>query len=213
MASISRLASAPVLLAALLLTPLLQAPAEAPRHASLAGQLLIASPAMGDPRFAQTVIMIVRHDRSGAFGIVVNRPLGERPLARLLEAMGDKDAGDAGSVRIFAGGPVQPELGFVLHSAEFRLPDTTVIDGRIAMTSNREVLRAIAGRPGAGDGASKGPRQSLIAFGYAGWAPGQIESELEQRAWFTAPAEAKLVFEEERDKVWDIAMSRRTQDL
>ena len=110
-----------------------------------------------------------------------------------------------------------PSFGFVLHSAEYRLPETTDIDGRIAMTSSREVLRAIAGRPGAGDGAGsgkgQGPRQSLIAFGYAGWGPGQLEGELAQRAWFTAPAEAKLVFEEDRDKVWDIATSRRTQDL
>jgi putative transcriptional regulator len=213
MACISRTVSTLIPLAALLLCPVPQAPAQTPRHAALAGQLLIASPTMGDPRFAQTVIVIVRHDSNGAFGIVVNRPLGERPLAQLLEAMGEKNAGAAGTVRIFAGGPVQPELGFVLHSAEFRLPETTDIDGRIAMTSSREILRAIASRLGPSPDPSKGPSHSLIAFGYAGWGPGQLEGELAQRAWFTAPAEAKLIFEEERAKVWDIAVSRRTQDL
>jgi putative transcriptional regulator len=159
----------------------------------------------GDPRFYQTVIMLVRHDRSGAMGIVVNRPLQERPLAALLEALGEKADGAAGNVRIFAGGPVQPELGFVLHSAEYRRADTMEIDGHLAMTSSREILRDIAN--------NRGPKQSLVAFGYAGWAPGQLEGELVQGVWFTAPADAKLIFEEERERVWDNAITRRTQDL
>jgi putative transcriptional regulator len=183
--------------------------------ASLAGQLLIATPTMGDPRFAQTVILMARHDREGAFGIVINRPLGERSLAQLLEALGKKsdnqpapdDPASQRRVRIFAGGPVQPELGFVLHSAEFRLPETQTIDAHIALTASREILRALARPPG------EGPRHSLIAFGYAGWGPGQLEGELASRAWFTAPADSRLVFEEPREKVWEIAVSRRTQDL
>jgi putative transcriptional regulator len=108
-------------------------------------------------------------------------------------------------VRIFAGGPVQPELGFVLHSAEYRRADTMEIDGHVAMTSSREILRDIA--------ANRGPKQSLVAFGYAGWAPGQLEGELMQGVWFTAPADAKLLFEEERERVWENAVTRRTQDL
>jgi putative transcriptional regulator len=190
---------------ALLLTAALPAPTALPQRASLAGQLLVAAPSMGDPRFYQTVIMLVRHDRTGAMGIVVNRPLQERPLAVLLEALGEKADGAAGNVRIFAGGPVQPELGFVLHSAEYRRADTMEIDGNVAMTSSREILRDIA--------ANRGPKQSLVAFGYAGWAPGQLEGELMQGVWFTAPAEAKLIFEEERERVWENAVTRRTQDL
>jgi putative transcriptional regulator len=190
---------------ALLLTAALPAPTALPQRASLAGQLLVAAPSMGDPRFYQTVIMLVRHDRTGAMGIVVNRPLQERPLAALLEALGERADAAAGNVRIFAGGPVQPELGFVLHSAEYLRADTLEIDGHVAMTSSREILRDIA--------ANRGPKQSLVAFGYAGWAPGQLEGELMQGVWFTAPADAKLIFEEERERVWENAVTRRTQDL
>jgi putative transcriptional regulator len=190
---------------ALLLAAALPAPTALPQRASLAGQLLVATPSMGDPRFYQTVIILVRHDRTGAMGIVVNRPLQERPLAALLEALGEKADGAVGNVRIFAGGPVQPELGFVLHSAEYRRADTMEIDGHVAMTSSREILRDIA--------ANRGPKQSLVAFGYAGWAPGQLEGELMQGVWFTAPADAKLLFEEERERVWENAVTRRTQDL
>jgi putative transcriptional regulator len=190
---------------ALLLTAALPAPTALPQRALLAGQLLVAAPSMGDPRFYQTVIMLVRHDRTGAMGIVVNRPLQERPLAALLEALGERADAAAGNVRIFAGGPVQPELGFVLHSAEYRRAETLEIDGYVAMTSSREILRDIA--------ANRGPKQSLVAFGYAGWAPGQLEGELVQGVWFTAPADAKLIFEEERGRVWENAVTRRTQDL
>jgi putative transcriptional regulator len=183
----------------------LEAPREVPAPTSLAGQLLIASPSMGDPRFTQTVVLMARHDKTGAFGIVINRPVGERPLASLLEALGEKDAGVEGSVRIFAGGPVQRDLGFVVHSADYRASGTIAVDGRVAVTANRDVLRDIARK--------QGPKKSLIAFGYAGWGPGQLEGEMALRAWFTAEDDEGLVFDEDRDKVWDAAMKRRTQDL
>jgi putative transcriptional regulator len=183
----------------------LEAPREVPAQTSLAGQLLIASPSMGDPRFAQTVVLMARHDKNGAFGIVINRPVGERPLASLLEALGEKDPGVEGNVRIFAGGPVQRELGFVVHSADYRASGTIDIDGHVAVTANRDVLRDIARK--------QGPKKSLIAFGYAGWGPGQLEGEMALRAWFTAEDDESLVFDADRDKVWDAAMKRRTQDL
>jgi putative transcriptional regulator len=183
----------------------LPTPAEAPEQQFLTGQLLIASPTMGDPRFLQTVILMVRHDRNGALGIVINRPIGDRPLARLLEALGENDPGVAGTVRIFAGGPVQPDIGFVLHSTDYHRPDTLDIDGHVAMTSSREILRDI--------GNQRGPNKSLIAFGYAGWAPGQLEGELAHGFWFTTPQDTNLVFDDDRDEVWDHAMKRRTQDL
>src|SRR5262245_37348138 len=112
--------------------------AQAPAAGSLVGQLLVASPSMGDPRFAQTVILMVRHDKDGAFGIVVNRPVGERPLAALLESLGEKDVTATGNVRIFAGGPVQPEIGFVVHSSDYHRPTTLDVTARVAMTSSRE---------------------------------------------------------------------------
>jgi len=179
--------------------------ADKPKDGSLTGQLLIASPSMGDPRFLQTVILMVRHDHNGAFGIVINRPIGDRPLAALLAALGDKDPAPAGTVRIFAGGPVEPDIGFVVHSTDYHRADTVDIDRDVAMTSSREILRDI--------GNQRGPSKSLIAFGYAGWAPGQLEGELAQGFWFTTPQDAKLVFDNDRDAVWDHAMKRRTQDL
>jgi putative transcriptional regulator len=183
----------------------LPTPAEAPEQQFLTGQLLIASPTMGDPRFLQTVILMVRHDRNGALGIIINRPIGDRPLARLLEALGENDPGVAGTVRIFAGGPVQPDIGFVLHSTDYHRSDTLDIDAHVAMTSSREILRDI--------GNQRGPNKSLIAFGYSGWAPGQLEGELAHGFWYTTPQDANLVFDDDRDEVWDHAMKRRTQDL
>jgi putative transcriptional regulator len=176
--------------------------AEATPRASLAGQFLIATPAMRDTGFDRAVILMLRHDQDGAFGIVINRPLGQRPMADLL---GAKDTAAAGNVQVFIGGPVQPNIGFVVHSTDYRRAETLDVDGRVAMTSSREVLRDIADK--------RGPAKALIAFGYAGWAPGQLESELARNVWYTAPEDPTLVFDDDRDKVWEHATARRTQDL
>lgn len=172
---------------------------------SLTGQLLIAAPAMGDPRFAHAVVLMVRHDKEGAFGIVINRPVGERSIATLLEATGDNEPGIEGSVQVFAGGPVQPELGFVVHSADYRRAETLDVDGRVAMTASREILRDI--------GHNRGPEKSLFALGYAGWGPGQLEGELARHDWFTTPEEPKLIFDNDRGNLWEDAMARRTREL
>jgi putative transcriptional regulator len=164
---------------------------------------------MRDPRFDHTVILMLRHDRDGAFGIVINRPVGERPLSELLAATGDKGAQVPGSVtssvRVFGGGPVEPQIGFVIHSTDYRIAQTLDVDSRVAVTSSAQVLRDIA------DG--KGPKKSLVAFGYAGWAPGQLEGELGRNAWYVAPADENLIFDDDRDKLWDHAVAHRTQDL
>jgi putative transcriptional regulator len=179
--------------------------ADPPEIASLTGQLLIAAPTIGDPRFAHTVILMVRHDQDGAFGIVINRPVGERPIASLLERAGEDVSDISGNVQIFAGGPVQQELGFVVHSAEYHLDETLEIDGRVAMTANRQALRDI--------GHNRGPVKSLFALGYAGWGPGQLEGELARHDWFTTPAEPRLIFDDDREHLWEDAMARRTRDL
>jgi putative transcriptional regulator len=173
--------------------------------ASLAGQLLVAEPEMSDPRFARTVIMMVQHDKKSALGIVINRPVEEVPVVKLLNALGIDSKGTEGQVRLFAGGPVQPEAGFIIHTAEYRRSGTIDIDGRVAMTADPQVLRDI--------GRHEGPRQSLVAFGYAGWGPGQLEGELMLGAWFTMPEDPKLVFDADRDKLWDQVMKRRTIPL
>src|ERR1700757_854718 len=147
-----------------------------PGTESLAGQLLIAAPAICDPRFAHSVILVIRHDKAGAFGIVINRPVGERSITSLLEATGDSDPAATGNVQVFAGGPVQPELGFVVHSAEYHREETVDVDGRVAMTSSRQILRDM--------GHNQGPEKSLCAFGYAGWGPAQLEGEVARHDWF-----------------------------
>jgi putative transcriptional regulator len=174
-------------------------------RASLKGQLLVAPPSVEDPRFAHAVILMVRHDKTGAFGLILNQPLGEVPLADLLESLGLDAEGVAGRVPVYAGGPVEPVAGFILHSAEYHHPDTTDIDGRMAVTSNPEVLRDI--------GRGKGPKQSLVIFGYSGWGAGQLEAELADHRWFTATPDPPLVFETDRMRLWDAAMARRTLDL
>jgi len=172
-----------------------------PGPTSLAGQLLIASPAIGDPRFARTVILLVGHTKDGAMGIIINRPIEDMPLAELLRSVGEDGAGAEGSVPIFAGGPVSTASGFILHSADYERPGTRDIDGRVAMTSTADILRDIARHAG--------PAKSLIAFGYAGWGPGQLDAEFARHDWFTAPDDPALVFDADRDSVWDIAMTRR----
>lgn len=198
---------APSALAALFAAAIIlgAAPPDRSDTTSLAGQLLVAAPTIGDPRFAHTVILMVRHDEKGALGVVINRPVGERSIADLLEATGDNDSSVAGSVRVFAGGPVQPELGFVVHSAEYRRAETVDVDSHVAMTASREVLRDI--------GHHQGPEKSLFALGYAGWGPGQLESELARHDWFTTPEEPKLVFDDDRGNLWEEAMARRTREL
>jgi putative transcriptional regulator len=197
------LTAAASLLAALVVLGV--APPEHSDTTSLAGQLLIAAPTIGDPRFAHTVILMVRHDNEGALGIVINRPVGERSIAALLEATGHNDPDVAGILRVFAGGPVQPELGFVVHSTEYRRAETLDVDGRVAMTASRQVLLDI--------GHNQGPDKSLFALGYAGWGPGQLEGELARHNWFTTPEEPKLVFDDDRGNLWEDAMARRTREL
>ena len=167
---------------------------------SVAGQLLIATPVLNGPPFEHAVILVAQHDRNGALGIVINHPLGERPIAGLLQAAGVNTSGVKGEVQIYLGGPVDPQIGFVLHSAEYHGETTLDIDGRVALSSGAQILRDI--------GLGKGPRQSLVAFGYAGWAPMQLDNELRQGAWDVVPEDPTLVFDDDRTRVWSDAMAR-----
>jgi len=213
--SANRLRLLALMLAALLLPAVLwgavpptatDSPPAPPAPPSLAGQLLIAPPEMRDPRFDRAVVLVVRHDRDGALGIVINMPVGEQPLAALLSAIGEP-ATDTNniSVLVFRGGPVQSDIALVLHSAEYRCPGTLAVDGRVSVTASAQILRDMA--------AKAGPQKSLFAFGYAGWGAGQLDNEMAHNVWFTAPSDPKLVFDEDRDKVWELALARRTRDL
>ncbi len=167
---------------------------------SLTGNFLIAAPDLRDPRFNHAVILLVQHNRQGALGIVINRPGRELPVAGLLADLGADAQAVTGSVRVFVGGPVDPAVGFVVHSAEYRRRSTVDIDGRVALTGAAEALRDI--------GLGKGPRKSLVAFGYAGWAPAQLEAELARGVWLTEPEDPALVFDDDRSKVWADALAR-----
>jgi putative transcriptional regulator len=193
------------LLALLAVAPPIAAQQPGEKFVSLAGQFLVATPSMEDQRFARTVILMARHNKDGAFGLIINRPAAERPLSQLLEALGEKGSPVSGTVRLFAGGPVQPELGFVMHSPDYMGPQTLEVDGHVSVTMSLDILRDIA--------TGKGPQKSLITFGYAGWAPGQLEGEIARRSWTTVPADSKLIFDEDRSKLWDIVYALRIQDL
>jgi len=169
------------------------------------GNLLIAAAQIGDPRFHHAVVLLVRHDKDGAFGIVINRPFAEETIAKLLEATGEDAAGTEGSIRIFHGGPVEQELGFLIHSTDYRRAETMTVDGKVAMTGSKDAVRDI--------GQHKGPQKYLFALGYTGWGPGQLEAEIARNDWFTLPEDPALVFDEDRDTVWDKALARRGRDL
>jgi putative transcriptional regulator len=194
------LAAAAICLPATLLHAALPSETDIPSRVWLTGQLLIASPQLRQPIFDHAVILLAKHSRDGALGIIINRPLDTKPIAGLLAAFGEDASGVTESVRIFIGGPVEPAVGFVLHSADYRRPETLDIDGRVALTGAPDVLRDI--------GLGKGPSKSLVAFGYAGWGPSQLEDELAHGVWVTVPDDLSLVFDDDRAKVWSDALAR-----
>lgn len=170
-----------------------------------AGQLLVATPEMRDPRFAEAVIYMVKHNTEGAMGLVINRPLAKGPVKDLLQGFGIENQDAKGEIIIHYGGPVSANTGFVLHSDDVVLDDSERVKDGIAMTADAKLIEAMA--------QGKGPREALVVFGYAGWAPGQLESELEAGAWHVVPADKALVFGKEADKKWQQAMDRRRISL
>ncbi len=179
---------------------------EIPRaNNSLAGKLLVATPEMPDSRFAETVIFMVEHDTSGAMGLVLNRPMGEIPVASLLDELGIEGTSAEGEIRLHYGGPVELSRGLVLHSADYTGADTMVVTDAVSLTAEREIMRAIA--------TGHGPRRSLVAFGYAGWAAGQLEAEIASGGWITVPADDSLVFDDDYAAKWQRAIKRHAIEL
>jgi len=156
---------------------------------SLSNQLLIAMPGMLDPNFSSTVTLICEHNAEGALGIVINRPTS-LTLGGLLEQLDVPDPlPEAASRPVFDGGPVARERGFVLHNADTdrRFESSVAVSPEIHLTLSRDVLEAIA--------AGQGPSKSLVALGYAGWQPGQLEAEMLANAWLSVPATPEIVFD------------------
>jgi putative transcriptional regulator len=174
----------------------------------LDGQMLIASPAMQDERFARSVVYMCAHSSEGAMGIVVNRPAANIRFSDLLVKLDIIPEADviqlpsrAGDVTVLKGGPVETERGFVLHSADFFIENSTLpIDEGICLTATLDILKAIA--------RGNGPASAILALGYAGWAPGQLENELQNNGWLHCSADRDLIFGTEIDAKYDRAMQK-----
>ena len=171
----------------------------------LAGMLLVAEPDLADPNFDHTLVLMIHHDAEGALGVVVNRPYGTAPTAELLRRLGHDRPEVEGETTLFYGGPVQPDVGMVIHSTDYARPETKRVTADIAVTSDPAALADLA--------LGTGPRRAVPVLGYAGWAPGQLESELAQGSWFTLPADPELVFAAEPARAWSRAFARKGVDL
>jgi putative transcriptional regulator len=179
----------------------------------LDGQMLIAMPAMSDERFVRSLIYVCAHSTEGAMGIVVNQAAGHISFPDLLVQLEVIPAADrielprqAEAVKVLKGGPVETGRGFVLHSADFFIEDSTLpIDEGICLTATVDILKAIA----RGDG----PASAILALGYAGWAPGQLENEIQQNGWLHCAADVELIFGADVDGKYDKALRKIGIDL
>lgn len=167
---------------------------------NLSGKLLIAMPGMGDPRFERSVVFLCAHSGDGAMGLIVNKPSPDLTFGQLLHQLDIPVPDDpARSIRVHFGGPVENVRGFVLHSSDYGGEGSTLkIDERFGMTATLDVLQAIA----RGDG----PQSSLLALGYAGWGPGQLEDEILGNGWLTCDASPDLVFSGQDETKWSRAL-------
>src|ERR1700716_1936222 len=179
----------------------------------LDGQMLIAMPTMRDERFARTLIYVCAHSSEGAMGIVVNQPAANIKFPDLLVQLDVIPAADliqlprkAGTVKVLKGGPVETGRGFVLHSADFFIENSTLpIDDGICLTATLDILKAIA--------RGKGPASALLALGYAGWAPGQLEFEIQENGWLHCSADPELIFGTDVEAKYEKAMRKLGVDL
>lgn len=179
-----------------------------PAGAYLDGQLLIAMPGMEDERFARSVIYLCAHSPDGAMGIVVNQPAANISFPDLLiqldiipEADNIRLPNNADQISVLKGGPVESGRGFVLHSADFFIENSTLpIDETISLTATLDILKAIA--------AGAGPQSAVLALGYAGWAPGQLETEIQANGWLSCPADASIIFDGSVETKYDRALRK-----
>lgn len=166
----------------------------------LAGMLLVAMPGMPDPRFDRTVVFLCAHSSEGAMGIIVNQLAENVAFEAIVEQLGIEASAEAKALKVHVGGPVESSRGFVLHSADYVHENTLLIDESFALTATVDVLRAIAG--------GEGPKQKVFALGYAGWAPGQLDAEIQKNGWLVAPPDQKIVFELDDDHKWAGALRK-----
>ncbi|BBK39596.1 UPF0301 protein [Allostella sp. ATCC 35155] len=171
----------------------------------LTGNLLVAMPTIGDPRFEKSVIYLCAHSEGGAMGIVVNKPLGALTVSELMGQLSLEGSAATERMPVHFGGPVETGRGFVLHSADHVYEGTLQIDERVSLTATMDVLKAIA--------AGEGPKCALMALGYAGWGPGQLDEEIHANGWLQVPADEELVFGTALEQIWERALQRLGIDL
>jgi putative transcriptional regulator len=183
------------------------------KQSYLDGQLLIAMPVMGDPRFERSVIYMCAHSADGAMGIMINRPAGSIDFPDLLVQLNIIAKDDqiklpdtAESMKVMRGGPVDTGRGFVLHSSDFFIDNATLpIDDKICLTATVDILKAIAN--------GNGPKHAILALGYAGWGPGQLENEIQGNGWLHCDADPDLIFGNDMDEKYVRALAKIGIDL
>lgn len=165
----------------------------------LSGKFLIAMPGLGDPRFEKAVVLMCRHSAEGAMGLIVNKPITDVAFAALLEQLEIPRIDAAPTVPVRFGGPVEHGRGFVLHSDDYAADGTMSLPHGLALTATRDVLRAL--------GSGTGPQRALLALGYSGWGPGQIEVEIARNDWLTAEGDDGIVFAPDPGRTWAAALA------
>jgi len=183
-----------------------------PKRGYLDGQMLIAMPAMTDEPFARSLIYVCAHSSEGAMGIIVNHPAENIKFPDLLVQLDVIPAADLiqlppkADVKVLKGGPVETGRGFVLHSADFFIENSTLpIDNGICLTATLDILKAIA--------QGEGPRSAVLALGYAGWAPGQLENEITENGWLNCEADSELIFGTDIERKYEKAMRKLGVEL
>lgn len=169
------------------------------------GQILLAMPAMTDPRFERAVIYICAHNDEGAMGLVINKTLDSIDFRELLGQLDIPAADSARDISVHFGGPVENQRGFVLHSSEYHHAETLMVTEQVGLTANIDILRAL--------GQGEGPERSILALGYAGWGPGQLDSEFHENAWLSVPYDEGLMFEVSEGDKWERAFNSIGVDL
>jgi len=170
----------------------------------LGGQVLVAMPAMSDPRFARSVICLCAHSPDGAMGLMVNRPLDGLSFDGLLRQLSLAPSPPQRRLRMLQGGPVENGRGFVLHTTDWSSEASLPVADGLALTASVDILKVIAG--------GGGPRQGVLALGYAGWGPGQLDEEIQLNAWLSVDPDEGLLFGETHDAKWHQAMAKLKVD-
>lgn len=168
-------------------------------HSDLEGRCLIAMPTIGDPRFDRSVIYMCAHSDKGAMGLVVNKPLDEISVGDVIEQLGIEPGDGGEAIRVHFGGPVETGRGFVLHTDDYVHDGTLQIANGIALTATIDVLKAMVN--------GQGPKNSLLALGYAGWAPRQLDTEIQSNGWLVCDADQSLLFEGDLQGKWTRALT------